>query len=64
MISAVDAIDLRGRKYYHCSEPKDVKFDFKIKRKAHFFNKYLVWQIFYDKGNILESIITDCLQKR
>lgn len=70
-----DPQEVPGRKFYHSSNPKEVSYDEKTKKKSKFFKKYLVWQAMDRFGNVSEPYITtgtinaeiylnECLKKR
>lgn len=71
----IDPEDVPGRKFYHCTNPADVSYDEKTKKKTKFFKKYLVWQAIDQFGNVSDPYITtgtingkiylnECLRKR
>lgn len=64
-----------GKKYYHCRDPKVVKYEDRVKPKTKFPEKILVWQAIDYFGNISQPYIskgcinqtiykTECLTRR
>lgn len=71
----LDPSDVPGRKFYHATNPKDVKYEDKIKPKAKFPKKILVWQAMDENGRVsrpyfaegtinAKIYLKDCLKAR
>lgn len=48
----LDPAETPGKKFYHSSNPKDIAFNQKVKRKGQFSKKILVWQAMDSLGNV------------
>jgi len=70
-----DPDDVPGRSFYHATDPKAVPYSERIKPKAKFLKKYLVWQALDANGNVSEPFVSqgtinsqvyrdECLKKR
>ncbi|KAJ3645955.1 hypothetical protein Zmor_023572 [Zophobas morio] len=55
----IDPADIPKREFFHCSDPSKVSYDDKVKQRAKFAKKYLVWLAISENGQISDPFITD-----
>lgn len=56
---AVEPSEVPGRKFYHASDPREVKYENKILPRAKFSKKYMIWLAIDQNGEISSPFITD-----
>src|ERR1700761_2176120 len=54
-----DHLDVPGRKFYHATNPKELNYNEKVKPKAKYVTKYLVWNAMDENGNLSEPFISE-----
>jgi len=54
-----DPQDVPGRKFFHAKDPTLTSYADKVKPKAKFFKKILVWQAMDENGNISQPFISE-----
>lgn len=54
-----DPQDVPGTKYFHAADPKSVSYSHKVKPKAKFAKKILVWQALDEHGNVSDAYISE-----
>lgn len=54
-----DPQDVPGKTFFHASNPEDVNYSEKVKPKAKFTKKYMIWLAIAENGQISEPFITD-----
>lgn len=55
----VDPSNVPGRHFYHCSDPSEVDYDQKVRKKDKFPKKYCIWQCISSRGHVSDPVILE-----
>lgn len=55
----LDPANVPGRHFFHSSDPSEVKYEDKIRKKDNFFKKHCVWQCISSSGHVSDPVILE-----
>lgn len=56
---AADPSDISAMEFFHATHPKSPPYEDRVKAKAKFFKKYLVWQALDEKGRVSRPYVCE-----
>ncbi|OXA56905.1 Transposable element Tcb2 transposase [Folsomia candida] len=55
----VDPSNLPGRHFFHSSDPSEVAYEEKVRKKDKFPKKYCIWQCFSSHGHVSDPVVLE-----